>query len=44
MVGVERYFHNLFKEYRVNGEWFDLPSDAIEYFTSYQEIDYRVAS
>lgn len=44
MVGVERYFHSMFDQYRVNGEWFDLPSDAIEYFTSYTEIDYKVAS
>lgn len=36
MVGVEKHFHIMFDKYRVNGEWFDLPSDAIECFANYQ--------
>ncbi len=36
MVNVERHFHSQFHHYHVNGEWFDLPADAINYFIAYQ--------
>lgn len=37
---AERDLHNTFGEYRVCGEWFDLPEDAVNYLTNceYQDI------
>jgi hypothetical protein len=36
MTGVEKHFHIMFDKYRVSGEWFDLPLDAINYFANYR--------
>lgn len=32
----EAYFHRIFATYRLQGEWFSLPQDAVEWFCSIQ--------
>ncbi len=32
---VERFFHERFKNYRLNGEWFSLDEDGVKYICEY---------
>lgn len=38
MKHLERYFHDLFKESRLKGEWFDLTPEQVEQFKNYKEV------
>lgn len=37
MKHLERYFHDLFKESRLKGEWFELTHEQVEQFKIYKE-------
>ncbi len=36
---VERYLHQALSSYRMNGEWFDLPADKVEWLLYHDWID-----
>ena len=41
---AERYFHNLFREAQIIGEWFMLSQHEVDLFCSYSTFDYETSS
>lgn len=41
-VSIENSLHKKFKDYKINGEWFDLSNEDIDKFSEYCEFYYNM--